>query len=125
MRVLIVALAMALVLTAASCVPDFGPASQLNETVQVLAVRAHPPEVAPGESVRLDALMHWPGDSCCHLPISIQIKHTLVNTHRGCQPANVSALSGPGLLVLLRILLMHTLRSLLHALLRSARPRTV
>lgn len=63
MRVFIVALAMALVLTSASCVPDFGPASQLNETVQVLAVRAQPPEVVPGESVRLDALIHWPGDS--------------------------------------------------------------
>ncbi len=43
-----------------ACVPDFEPASRLGESPQVLAVRAEPASVAPGETVRLDALVHWP-----------------------------------------------------------------
>jgi hypothetical protein len=44
----------------AGCVPDFRGASQLDETNQVLAVRATPPMVNPGATVTLDALVHWP-----------------------------------------------------------------
>lgn len=57
------AAAVVVVVTAVACVPDFTPASQLDESPQVLAVRAEPPEAAPGDSVRLDALLHWPGDA--------------------------------------------------------------
>lgn len=59
----IMALGVAVAVTGVSCVPDFTPASRLDESPQVLAVRADPPEAAPGESVRLDALLHWPGGS--------------------------------------------------------------
>jgi hypothetical protein len=44
----------------AGCVPDFRSASELDETNQVLAVRVTPPEVNPGGTVTLDALVHWP-----------------------------------------------------------------
>jgi len=44
----------------AGCVPDFRDASELDDTNQVLAVRATPPAVNPGGTVTLDALVHWP-----------------------------------------------------------------
>jgi hypothetical protein len=47
--------------TAAGCGDPFRSVSELDETPQVLAVRAEPPELGPGEEVTLDALVHWPG----------------------------------------------------------------
>jgi hypothetical protein len=58
---------LAVAFVATTCVPDFTPASQLDESPQVLAVRAEPPEAAPGQTVRLAALLHWPGDVPEHL----------------------------------------------------------
>lgn len=56
----LVCLALLAGLGGAACVPDFPPASELGDEPQVLAVRATPPEAAPGEAIRLDALIHWP-----------------------------------------------------------------
>jgi len=63
MRVFVAVLAVGLAVFVASCVPEFAPASQLGDSPQVLAVRVNPPAVAPGDTVRLDALLHWPGDA--------------------------------------------------------------
>ncbi len=49
-----------LIVGGTGCMPDFRGASELDETNQVLAVRATPPEVNPGDTVTLDALVHWP-----------------------------------------------------------------
>jgi len=82
------AVATALVASGVSCVPDFTPASRLDESPQVLAVRADPPEAAPGESVRLDALVHWPGESPEYLwlvcvPTAADTIDTCVTTRLG------------------------------------------
>jgi hypothetical protein len=53
-----------LVLLAAALAPacdTFPPASELGDEPQVLALRATPPELPPGATVTLDALVHWPG----------------------------------------------------------------
>lgn len=44
----------------AGCGDPFRSVAELDENPQVLAVAAEPPEVAPGEEVRLEALVHWP-----------------------------------------------------------------
>lgn len=52
------------ILTAALLVAaceKFPPASELGDDHQVLVIRATPPELAPGDTVLLDALVHWPG----------------------------------------------------------------
>ncbi len=54
-------LALAVSVPSGGCTPDFRGASELDETNQVLAVRAFPPEINPGGTVTLDALVHWPG----------------------------------------------------------------
>jgi hypothetical protein len=50
-----------LVLLLSACGEDFAPPSELGEAPQVLAVRATPPDVAPGGTTVFDALVHWPG----------------------------------------------------------------
>jgi hypothetical protein len=71
-----------------ACVPDFPPASQLGDAPQVLAVRAEPPEVAPGQVVRLDSLVHWPGNPPEHLwlvcvPTEVDTLDTCVSNRLG------------------------------------------
>ena len=51
---------LSLLLAAPACMPDFAPASELGERPQVLAIRAEPPEVAPGGASLLSALLHEP-----------------------------------------------------------------
>lgn len=43
-----------------ACAPEFDRASILGDELQVIAVRSTPPEVRPGETVQLDALIHIP-----------------------------------------------------------------
>ncbi len=44
----------------AGCENNLRTAGQLNANPQVLAIEADPPDVAPGDSVSLRALLHWP-----------------------------------------------------------------
>lgn len=50
-----------LLMGAVSCGDSLRSAGELDESPQILAIRAEPPDVAAGEPVALDALMHWPG----------------------------------------------------------------
>jgi hypothetical protein len=43
-----------------ACAPEFDRASILGDELQVIAIRSTPPEVRPGETVQLDALIHLP-----------------------------------------------------------------
>lgn len=45
----------------AACSDPFRSVAELDETPQVLGVRAEPPDLPPGQDVTLDALVHWPG----------------------------------------------------------------
>ncbi|MDY0000874.1 MAG: hypothetical protein RBU30_06235 [Polyangia bacterium] len=60
-RTWLVPLGLVTVLAAAGCMPDFEPASELGDRPQMLAIRAEPPEVTPGGSAALDAVLHEPG----------------------------------------------------------------
>lgn len=55
-------LALALATSAVACGPDFDPPSELN-SLRILAIRAEPPEVRPGETVTLDALDWVPAEA--------------------------------------------------------------
>lgn len=46
---------------AAACAEEFDPAGKLNATeAQMLGIRAEPPEVGGGDTLTLDALLHFP-----------------------------------------------------------------
>lgn len=62
-RSLFAGLLLGIAITASGCGDPFRSVSELDETPQLLAVRAEPPALAPGEDVTLDALVHWPGDA--------------------------------------------------------------
>jgi hypothetical protein len=51
---------LALALVLAACKPDFGVRESLVDREEILAVRAEPPEAAPGESVRFSVLVATP-----------------------------------------------------------------
>lgn len=57
-----VALVLLLASPLAACFKDFDPPSLLGEEIQVLAVRASPPGVRQGETVRFDSLVYVPQD---------------------------------------------------------------
>lgn len=59
-RGVVASLFLALLMGALGCGDSLRSAGELDESPQVLAVRAEPPDLAAGESVTLDALVHWP-----------------------------------------------------------------
>lgn len=56
-------LAFGVVPLANGCGDPFRSVAELDESPQVLALRAEPPALGPGEEVTLDALVHWPDAS--------------------------------------------------------------